>query len=247
MENGRSRTKSICHSFVDLDAPFFSFFFFFPIPSIDSAFLFVPLDQHRWIELFLRKIEKTIFQPREIRIEEMIILRDIVWNVYNVNIIIIIIKKWKSRERSNWITRLNSNDFTPRSSTLERGVVSRSCYRRSRYTVYRPSPFVTPPLRGWWENLQHLFALFSPPRPEREARREEKRSERAGEESSFVTENLLRLSIIFNRENKSFDSIIRGISSCLPRGPPTSASNGEKKKKGEKNLLFVRLKNLGDT
>lgn len=135
-----------------------------------------------------------------------------------------------SRQSSNWITRLSSNDFTPRSSTLERGVVSRSCYRRSRYTVYRPSPFVTPPLRGWRENLQHLFALFSPPRAEREARREE-RSERAREESSFVTENLLRLSIIFNRENKSFDSIIRGISSCLPRGPPTSASNRKKKER----------------
>lgn len=93
------------------------------------------------------------------------------------------------------------------------------------------TPFTALVVNPSGENLQHFFALFFPSTARTGSETEEsggRERERAGEESSFVTENLLRLSIIFNRENKSFDSIIRGIS-CLPRGPPTSGFNEREK------------------
>lgn len=87
------------------------------------------------------------------------------------------------------------------------------------------------------ENYPLVPALFLHSRESQEERTSSRR-----EESSFVTGNLLRRSIIFNRENKSFDSIIRGIFfSRLPQGLPLRILDERKESAG----LFVRLKNLG--
>lgn len=91
-----------------------------------------------------------------------------------------------------------------------------STRERSGFKIVLPGDHVTPftalVVTPDGENLQHFFALFSLGAARAEEVKRKRSRGRAGEESSFVTENLLRLSIIFNRENKSFDSIIRGIS-----------------------------------
>lgn len=227
---GVERNQSAIRSSISMP-PFFSFFFSFS-NSLHrfSRFLWTNIDERsNWI-IFKKNWESYFSIERDRRGDnfERHCIKHCVQCKYN--------NKKKNVDGGAIESRLSSNDFTPRSSTLEK----RSGFKivLPEIALHRLPPFAFrhpfPPSGAAVRESAALVRAFFPATAWTGSEKREERSEgRAGEESSFVTENLLRLSIIFNRENKSFDSIIRGISSVPPSRTTDECLQREKKKKGK--------------